>query len=694
MELEDIKRLHDKAYDHGEVTRERAADDLVFAWVTQWDDNLLGETQLQYRGEFDILRKAIRQIVSQMGANPVQVDFKPKDMSRDDGAELLDGIYRTEDSRNTSIEAYDNAKQEQIVCGVGAWMLVNEYESNSIGNTDQVIRRKPIYEANNNLFWDPNAKRLDKSDAMYCSVIHPYSEDGYKELVHKLTGKEEDEINLSSFKHPEESYVFPWISESSKIYVGEFYYRELVEAKVYFVLSPVGQEMIVRDKDIEQIMDEMIDAGYQIVDEKKVERYQVTKYILSGDMILEDSVIPGEHIPVVPAYGERQFVEGEEHYEGITRKAKDPQRLRNFNLSYLADITSRSPREKPIFTPEQIQGFEFMYEESGSENNYPYLLQNTTDAAGNQLPVGQIGVLPAPNIPPALIATLQETRAAVEDVANPGLPQDIADPDASGKAIYAIQNRLDQQTAIYQTNFKHAKRRDGEIFASMSAEVFDTPRNLTITKPDGTTSQAKTMEAVLDEQTGEMIIINDVSNMEFDVLADISPSFSSQREQIVDRLEGLLAQLPPEAPERDMIQLKLLSMIDGDSMKDVRDFVNKQMLIKGYKEPETDEDKLLMQQLAEQQAQAEQKPDPAMVLAQAEMVKAQAQAQGEVNDANKLGIDQYNAETKRLDVQIKAEEIGANIENKKIDSQGKQIDNVMKLRQPVLQNINLRQAVN
>ena len=66
LEHEDIIKMHDAAYQRGQVTRERAADDLVFAWVTQWDDQLLGESQLQYRGEFNILRKAMRQIISDL----------------------------------------------------------------------------------------------------------------------------------------------------------------------------------------------------------------------------------------------------------------------------------------------------------------------------------------------------------------------------------------------------------------------------------------------------------------------------------------------------------------------------------------------------------------------------------------------------------------------------------------------------
>ena len=54
LDHKQIMEYHDSAYNRGQVTRERAADDLVFAWITQWDDQLLGESQLQYRGEFNL----------------------------------------------------------------------------------------------------------------------------------------------------------------------------------------------------------------------------------------------------------------------------------------------------------------------------------------------------------------------------------------------------------------------------------------------------------------------------------------------------------------------------------------------------------------------------------------------------------------------------------------------------------------
>jgi hypothetical protein len=117
LELDEIKSLHDKAYDSNQVTRERAADDQVFYWVTNWDDNLLGESQLQYRGEFNILRKAGRQIIADLRSNPIQIDFEPKADSREDGADLLDGLYLSDDRVNTTLESYDNASHEAVVCG-------------------------------------------------------------------------------------------------------------------------------------------------------------------------------------------------------------------------------------------------------------------------------------------------------------------------------------------------------------------------------------------------------------------------------------------------------------------------------------------------------------------------------------------------------------------------------------------------
>lgn len=686
LELEELKALHDKAYDYGYENRLRAADDLVFYWVTQWDQGLLDTVPLAYRGQFDILRKAGRQIVGDLRSNEVSIDFHPLDESREDGAEILDGIYRTDDRRNSSIEAYDYSKQEAVVAGFGAWELFTDYESNRAGVEKQVIKRRYIPEACNTVLWDPNAKLLDKSDAKYCSVLHSYSEDGYRELRKEL-GLDEASITPSNFADPEQSYTFPWIiGDMKKIWVTTFYHKHKVKDTVYSLKSVFGDVITQRKSDLEDVLDEMADEGWEIVGEREITRWQVDRYIASGAEILKVEQVSGEHIPVISVYGERAFIEGVEIFEGITRLAKDPQRLRNFQLSYLADIVSRSPRPKPIFFPEQIEGYQDMYEENGADNDFPYYLQNSKDANGQPLPIGPASQMPEQNIPTALIASIELSRQAVEDVANPGIPQDIADPDLSGKAVMALQNRLDQQSIVYQQNYKHAKRYDAVVYASIAAEIMDVPREVTLTNPDGSRTKAKIMEVVIDKETGEPKVINDLFNQEFEVYATISQTYESKKQQTIDNIDQTIPQLPPGDPIQYALVLKKLAMMDGTSFEDIREYANKQLVLRGFREPQTEEEEQMLAQ-----ASQSQQPDAAMELAKAEQMKGQAalmreqremvKTQADVQNAQaKTQIDVFKAQTDRMGVQVDAEKAGAEIDYRRVETFGKRLENTARLR--------------
>jgi hypothetical protein len=693
LTLDQIKTKHDKAYVKNETTRRIAADDLVFYFITQWDDNLMLDAQLGYRGQFDILRKAGRQILSDLTQNPVQADFEPRDDDRLDSAEVLDGLYRNDDQNNASIEAYYNGKQEAVVCGSGAWKIYTKYKKTRSSDKTQVICREPIFEANNVVFWDPGSKMIDRSDAKYCSYIHTYTLEGYKELVNELTGEEIDEVVPENFKSPEFSYVFPWIlGESERFYIGEFYQKEVVIDKILTMTNPFGQTIEIYESELTDFMEDMIDAGFEIDDEREVERGQITQYIVSGEKILSMEVIPGEHIPIIPIYGEHAVVEGGETWEGIVKLAKDPQRLRNFALSYLADIVSRSPRRKPIFTQEQIAGFENMYSENGPDNNFPYVLQNMRDAQGNLLPIGPVGELPEQPMPTSLPALLDLTKQAVEDVANPGVMRDIMDIDLSGKAIQALNSRLDQQSQIYQQNYKHAKRRDAEVYASIAAEIYDVPQTITMALPDGTRKKAEIMQSIIDEETGGYKVINDLRNVEFDVYTRIGPDYKTQRDETLDKLIELIKKVPPTDPMQRTLILKALHLTDGADFDDIRDFARKQLILAGVQKPDTPEE----EQMVQAQMQQGQEPSPEDKIAQAEMLKGQADMAREQrenvkmqldaqNNLAKTQIDTFNAQTNRMKVQVDAQKAGAELDMRNIDAIGKQLDNALK-------SINIKQA--
>mgnify|MGYP003630867622 FL=1 len=673
-----LKELHDKAYNSGYDTRLKAADDMFFAWISQWDDTYLAESDLGYRGEFNILRKAMRQITTDLISNPIQVDFDPVDETDDSGADLLDGMYRADMRNNKAQEAIKNTNQEAITCGVGAWELVTEYKTNKMGDERQIVTRQPLYEANNNVMWDPNAKSLDKSEAKYVSCLVPYSEDGYEELKEEILedgefiDKEVAGGDGSNFGTPESSYAFPWINASKLIYVTRFYYREKIKVTFLTYQDMYGDETTIKKDDLKDYEEELAQRDAQLVNEKVIQRYQVTQYIASGEGILSREIIAGEHIPVIPQYGETQYIEGERTYEGIVRLAKDPQRLRNFQMSYLADIVSRSAREKPIFTAEQIQGYEDMYEVGGSENNFPYLKQNTYDANGQPLPLGAVGGIKAPEVPPALAQMMGETRAAVDDVAGAGLPADITDVDLSGKALSQLNKRLDMQSYTYQDNAKYAHRRDGEVYASMIKDIKDTEEEVTLMKVDGAKSKEtiNKREVIFTDDGLENQITNDITNMSFEVFADVGPMYESIKAQSKEEIKELLnsGQLDPET--HSILLNEYLMMTDGVAFKDLRDYSRKKLIMMGVKPPETDEEKAMV----EQAQNAPKEPDSSMIMAQAEMKKGEADLLEQQNRQQEM---QLTANKMQLEAQgrIEKQQSETNLNVAKINQEQQKIDN-------------------
>ena len=674
LEFNKLKDMQNKAYNSGYDTRLKAADDMLFAWVTQWDDQYLEQTDLATRFEFNLIRKAQRQILTDLILNPIQVDFDPVDDTFEEASELMDGAYRADMRNNKSQEAKKNANQECVVCGVGAWRLTTEYKNNLEDDDRQRIIRTPIYEANNRVFWDPNARLIDKSDAAYVTELVPYTEEGYEELCKELGC---EHIPPSSFASPEHSYTFPWTGQNNTVNIARVYHRELKKVKYYTFADSFGNKRVLAEHDIDE--DEMVDGGFSVESEKEIRRYVVTEYIVSGGGIMSHQQIAGEHLPIVPQYGERQFVEDEEHYEGIVRLAKDPQRLRNFQLSYLADIVSRSGRRKPIFTDEQIAGYEDMYNLNGPDNNYPYLKQNHFDSQGNPLPVGAVGETPDPTVPPALIASIEQSRAAVDDVASPGLPQDITDPDLSGKAVQALQKRLDMQSYTYQDHHKYAMRRDGEIYASMFRDVMDSEQEIVVQQLDGTTSREVINKSDVNWETMETEIVNDVRNMMFEVYADIGPSFESVKDQSRSELKELINGLHPQDPMRSLLMNQYIMMLDGTAMEDVRDYARKQSILEGVTKPNTPEEEQMLAQA--QQSQQPSAQEQAMLMeGEARLKEGQAALMNEETDRMNVNINMFKAQTDRQKVIIDARKAGMQMQDLAASTQGKKIDNVMKLR--------------
>jgi len=655
--LQTILRKFDRDWTASDEARTEATNDLFFSRISQWDDWLNEYTTLQYRGQFDVVRPVVRKLVAEMRQNPVDVLYKPKDGADPNAADILMGMYRTDMRHNTAKISVNVAVREQIEAGVGAWRLVTDYEDQDPTSNNQVIRRVPIHEACSHVVWDANAKQMDKSDAKHCTIISAMSKDGWEAFAeeHDL-----DEDDIPTFRSPDSNWAFPWVTKDV-YYVAEYYEVEERKETVFIYQDPMTDEPVSYFKrDIKDVIDEIADRGLEKIGERKVKRRRVYKSLLTNTSILKDrELIAGEHIPIVPVFGEWSFAGDKEVYEGVVRLTKDGQRLRNMIMSFNADIVARSPKKKPFFFPEQIAGYEHMY--SGTDD-YPYYLINRTDENNGDLPVQPLGYYENPEVPQANAYMLEAATGAVKEVATLGVDAEAAGGQVAFDTVNQLNMRADLETYVFQDNLATAMRRDGEIYASMVNDIYDVPRNVSMTLEDGSEKDVELLSQVVDFQTGRVVTLNDIRGR-YETYTDVGPSFQSMKNQNRSEILDLMSKVPPGTPEFQMLMLQYFTLLDGKGVELMREYANRQLVTMGLKKPETPEEQEWLVQ-AQQSKQGQQ--DPAMVQAQGVLLQGQADLLKAQNDQQSLGIEAAKVEATS---QLNAAKVAEIFNNMDLDKQ-------------------------
>lgn len=647
------------AFNYTSEPRERASDDWLFAHFNQWDEQLDEYSDNEYRGQFDIITRQLRQVKGEMLANPISVRYRAVggEEANKKQAELLQGMYRASMRTNMAKEAIDVAVDSQVSVGFGAWRICTEYDDHGENDvTTQRIVRKPIHEANNVVYFDPGSSRKDKSDAKWGGVLSRYTRDSYDEMVEEYGLDKRTGTNASS---PSDSGVFAF-SGGEHIYVAEHYEIKKKKRKMLIMSNGYDRQVVARNNKEE--VSYLSDIGYDVESRKEVEYREVLKSIVDGEGVIDGPTrIAGEHIPIIPVFGEWRFIEGQEYWEGMVRRAKDAQRLHNMGMSFIADQVGRSPRRRPVFTESQVRGKE-AYFQAGA--NYPYAVINDTDAQGN--PINPMfGYLEGPQISAAETAFLQLTEKAVQDVTVTPVVGENAMSDGVTEGQLRLANASNQmQTFIYQDNLATAYRRDGEVYQSIAAEIYVEEMEVVTMGDDDSTEAVVINKSGYDEQ-GMPFVENEIADKAFEVYTDVGPSFTDQKDEAKEKLLSIAQAMGPQDPYGRLAYLQYMTMIEVPGGDGFENYLHKEALKAGIKEPKSEEDKQYMMQL---QQQAQQQSDPMQMEGQARIMEGQASLMDKE-------IDMFNAETKRAEVVIKAEKAGIDAQKVMAETEGQQIKN-------------------
>lgn len=596
--------------------RRQCLEDRRFTAIAgaQWEGPLQRQFENKPRLEVNKVAIAVKRIVSEYRANRITVDFVAKDGAEDRLADVCDGLYRADEDDSVADEAYDNAFEEAVMGGIGAWRLRSVLEDELDPENDQQrIRIEPIFDADTSVFFDLQAKRQDKSDARFCFVISSMTVQAYRD--------EYGDDPTSWPKEVQETY-FDWCSPAV-VYVAEYYrVEEKTEVQRVFRLLDGSEQVYTReDFDADETLEQMLaSTGATELPQRRRKKRRVHKYVMSGGSVLEDhGYIAGPNIPVIIAFAERRFIDNIERANGHVRLAKDAQRIANMQRSKLAEISALSSVEKPILLPEQVAGHQQMWTNDNLVN-YPFMLLNpVTQADGSTNPMGPVGYTKPAQVPPAMAALLQVTEQDMQDTLGSPQAADKLVSNISGKTVEAIQTRLDAQNFVYTSNFAKAMKRCGEVWLGMAREIYvEEGRKMKSVGPDGEVSSVELQRPIIAE-AGTMELENDLSRASFDVKAEVGPSTQSKRDATVRTIAGALA-ASTDPQVKGVLELMLAMNIDGEGMADVRPFFRKKLVTMGVLEPTQEE----AQQMAA--AAQQQQPDPQTLYLQSAAAEMQARA--------------------------------------------------------------------
>lgn len=636
----------DRAYTPQQDVREKCIEATRFARVPggQWEGATAAGTKLDDQFEkypkFEINKVAteLNRIIAEYRNNRITVKFRPGDKeASEELANKLNGLFRADYEETDGGEACDNAFDDAATGGFGCFrltsMLVNEYDPM---DERQRIAIEPIYDPSRSVWFDPDAKKYDKSDAMWAFCMYSLSPEKYEAEYGKTPPSSLDTTTITSWE-------YDWFAPEV-VYIAKYYEVRKESVDVISYQQPITGEIATYDSDqIEDIEDELADAGFVEVARRSVKRRRVYVSVVDGENFLEKPRrIPGEHIPLIPVYGKRWFIDDIERVEGHIAKAMDPQRLYNLQVSMLADSAAQDPGQVPVFSPEQVRGLEKHWENRNKKRPAFLVARPLMDKQGN--PLGQAApgsFTPAPQLSPAIATMLQLTSSDIQEVTGGSQAMQQMPSNIAQETVSNLMNRSDMASFIYLDNMAKSLKRAGEVWLSMAREVYGSDREVRVVNEDGTDDIALMNAQIVDRQTGNVVALNDLSTGRYDVTVDVGPSYTARRDATVSVLTNVLSTMLPNDPMRPAIQGIILDNIDGEGLDDFKEYNRNQLLTSGIVKPRNEKEQQIVMQA--QQAAANQ-PNPEMLIAQANLVAAQAEEKKADNETRNTLIKAFTAQ--------------------------------------------------
>jgi len=502
----EVREKWKDAEDSDKDNREEMIIDLKFEAGEQWDERV---REYRENGDRDFplpcltinqIPQFIGQVVGDRRANQTSIKVIPREDGDKEIAEVRSELIRAIEHQSKAQRVYSQAFGQAVSCGIGNFRVDLEYAYEDAFERDLFINAIPNPMA---VLWDAMAADPTGRDAKYCFVTEKMKPEAFK-------NEYPDAVAPTMFDP--EIREDGWLADDC-VRVAEYWQLEERDREIALFLDNSVQD--ITDRDPEEVKPLLWrDSNNQPRMRTSKCRY-ATMVVTNGQEELSDPFelkIP--RIPIVRVMGREVWIGDRRVRYGLTRFARDPQRLKNYWRSVVAELLMGAPRANFIAQNSAIAGRE--------------------DDWANTLIFNDGAEMPMPITTQNLAAFVNEAAMCAQDMKDVTGLHDaslgIGGNETSGIAIQRRQNEGDIASIGYHDNMNAAMQEAGEIINALIPVVYDTARTIRVMGDDDSVRLLRINDP--NFQPNELVNEQyDLSKGRYDVMISTGPTHETRRQE-------------------------------------------------------------------------------------------------------------------------------------------------------------------
>lgn len=417
--------------------------------------------------------------------------------------------------------------------------------------------------------------------------------------------------------------------------------------------------------DVQYLLDDMASDG------KPAARFTESSVIhwikTNGTMILEESIWPGEYIPIVRVVGEELVIDNEVTRAGIIRNAKDPMRLENYLVTAQVEHIASSPVPPWLVGIGQIDDprIQLMWE-TANRIPYAYLPYKQVDVNGQPLPP------PIRNSyePPIQAITLSlQTAQNYTQNAIGVYPPNVGDmnQERSGRAIAASKSLSSTGQFHFSDNLANSMKYSDEQMLDLAPKTLTPQKIQRMIGDDGAPQLVQLYDSRLRGPDGQpmqkpqlepgIAAVYDLGTGKHDIVFEVGPSYATKRQETAEQMSQWITAMPGVMAPLAWRLVKAQDWQEADEISDLMKKVPGQILDDPGNDPQA-QALMMRQQLHQMQQQ--------MQMLDAGFQQAQQQLE-QVTRENQLLRAGHDLKAKELDLQAQEQAVEALAKQRELD---------------------------